>query len=97
MGMAGLVWIGRSYPLGRRGSNIINLAVALVVAGSIIGTLLVPSTAGEPMPFITQLLLPKRDNRGRPFGHKLYRAFHARLIRRAKKEICSCPVPQRLL
>lgn len=34
------------------------------------------------MPFITQLLLPKRDNRGRPFGRHLYRAFHARLIRR---------------
>ena len=34
------------------------------------------------MAFITQVLLPKRDNLGRPFGGALYRAFHARLIAR---------------
>ena len=32
--------------------------------------------------FITQVLLPKRDNLGRPFGREYYRAFHARLIRK---------------
>jgi hypothetical protein len=34
------------------------------------------------MPFITQVLLPKRDNFGRRFGRRHYSAFHARLIRR---------------
>ena len=34
------------------------------------------------MPFITQVLLPKRDNAGRPFGLEPYRAFHARMLRR---------------
>src|SRR3984893_6261421 len=34
------------------------------------------------MPFITQVLLPKRDNLGRPFDRHRYGAFHARLIRR---------------
>ena len=34
------------------------------------------------MPFITQILLPKRDNLGRLFGRDSYRAFHARMIRR---------------
>ena len=33
------------------------------------------------MPFITELLLPKQDNQGRPFATKHYRAFQARLIR----------------
>jgi hypothetical protein len=34
------------------------------------------------MPFITQVLLPKRDNSGRPFGRRHYSAFHARMVRR---------------
>jgi len=34
------------------------------------------------MPFITQVLLPKRGNDGRRFGRNRYRAFHARMIRR---------------
>src|SRR5467141_2021751 len=34
------------------------------------------------MPFITQVLLPKRDNLGRPFGRKRYDAFHARMLHR---------------
>ena len=34
------------------------------------------------MPFITQVLLPERDNLGRAFGRARYGAFHARLIRR---------------
>ena len=34
------------------------------------------------MPFITQILLPKHDNVGRPFARAHYRAFHARMIRR---------------
>lgn len=34
------------------------------------------------MPFITQVLLPKRNNLGRPFGRGRYGAFHARMIRR---------------
>ena len=34
------------------------------------------------MPFITQVLLPKRDNSGRPFHRRQYRAFHTRMIRR---------------
>jgi hypothetical protein len=34
------------------------------------------------MPFITQILLPKRDNAGRPYRRKDYSAFHARMIRR---------------
>ena len=34
------------------------------------------------MPFITQILLPKRDNAGRPFAAQAYRAFHARMIER---------------
>jgi len=33
------------------------------------------------MPIITQVLLPKRDNAGRPFGRKHFKAFHARMIR----------------
>lgn len=33
------------------------------------------------MPFITQVLLPKRDNQGRPFQPVRYAAFHARMIR----------------
>jgi hypothetical protein len=34
------------------------------------------------VPFITQVLLPKRDNLGRRFGRRQYEAFHARMIRR---------------
>src|ERR1700738_2588771 len=34
------------------------------------------------MPFITQVLLPKRDILGRNFDRFLYSAFHARLMRR---------------
>src|SRR5438045_765632 len=34
------------------------------------------------MPFITQVLLPKRDNLSRPFGRERYSAFHARMLRR---------------
>jgi hypothetical protein len=34
------------------------------------------------MPFITQVLLPKRDNFGRTFGRDHYSALHARLVRR---------------
>jgi hypothetical protein len=34
------------------------------------------------MPFITQILLPKRDNLGRPFDRQHYGAFHGRMIRR---------------
>ena len=34
------------------------------------------------MPFITQLLIPKNDNVGRPFQKELYAAFHARMIRK---------------
>jgi len=34
------------------------------------------------MPFITQVLIPKRDNLGRPFDRETYSAFHARMIRR---------------
>jgi len=34
------------------------------------------------MPYITQVLLPKQDNLGRPFERERYGAFHARLITR---------------
>jgi hypothetical protein len=34
------------------------------------------------MPFITQVLLPKRDNLGHRFARGAYRAFHTRMIRR---------------
>jgi hypothetical protein len=34
------------------------------------------------MPFITQVLLPKRDNLSRSFSRKRYRAFHARMLRK---------------
>jgi hypothetical protein len=34
------------------------------------------------MLFITQVLVPKRDNLGRRFNRARYRAFHARMIRR---------------
>jgi hypothetical protein len=34
------------------------------------------------MSFITQILLPKLDNMGRPFRREQFRAFHARMIRR---------------
>jgi hypothetical protein len=34
------------------------------------------------MMFITQVLLPKRDNLGRPFRRQQYRAFHARMVHR---------------
>jgi hypothetical protein len=34
------------------------------------------------MPFITQILLPKRDNFGRPFARPAYLPFHARMIGR---------------
>jgi hypothetical protein len=34
------------------------------------------------MPFITQVLLPKRDNLGRIFDRHRFGAFHARLLRR---------------
>ena len=34
------------------------------------------------MPFITQVLLPKRDNLGRRFARGRYSAFHARMLRR---------------
>lgn len=34
------------------------------------------------MTFITQVLLPKRDNLGQPFDRERYRAFHSRMISR---------------
>jgi hypothetical protein len=34
------------------------------------------------MPFITQVLVPKRDNLGHPVPRRAYGAFHARIIRR---------------
>ena len=34
------------------------------------------------MPFITQILLPKRDNFGRAFSPDDYSPFHTRMIRR---------------
>jgi len=34
------------------------------------------------MEFITQILLPKRDNLNRPFSRDIYGAFHARMIRK---------------
>jgi hypothetical protein len=34
------------------------------------------------MPFITQILLPMRDNFGRVFGRDAYRPFHRRMIQR---------------
>jgi hypothetical protein len=34
------------------------------------------------MTFITQLLLPKRDNDGQRFDRRQYRKFHIRMIRR---------------
>ena len=34
------------------------------------------------MPFITQILLPKRDNLGHSYDRERYSAFHARMIRR---------------
>jgi hypothetical protein len=34
------------------------------------------------MPFITQVLLPKRDRLGRRFARQAYRAFHSRMIHR---------------
>ncbi len=34
------------------------------------------------MPFLTPVLLPKRDNLGRPFDQECYRAFPARMIQR---------------
>lgn len=34
------------------------------------------------MPFITQVLLPKRDNAGRPMGRDVFGSFHARMIKR---------------
>jgi hypothetical protein len=34
------------------------------------------------MTFITQILLPKQDNLGRPFRKELYGAFHVRMIRK---------------
>ena len=34
------------------------------------------------MSFITQILLPKSDNLGKPFDRVRYRAFHGRLLRR---------------
>ena len=34
------------------------------------------------MPFITQILLPKRDALDRPYGNKRYRAFQSRMIQR---------------
>lgn len=34
------------------------------------------------MPFITQILLPKRDNLGRLHRKKLFAAFHARMIQK---------------
>jgi hypothetical protein len=34
------------------------------------------------MPFITQVLLPKRDNFGRRFDREHYNTFHIRLIRK---------------
>jgi hypothetical protein len=34
------------------------------------------------MPFVTQILIPKRDNAGRRFDKARYIAFHTRLIRR---------------
>jgi len=36
------------------------------------------------MPFVTQVLLPKRDNLGRRFDRERYAPFHARMIRRFK-------------
>ncbi len=34
------------------------------------------------MPFITPILLPKRDNLGRPLPKSAYRPFHVRMLRR---------------
>lgn len=34
------------------------------------------------MPFITQILLPKRDNLGRPISAEAYKRFHDRMIQR---------------
>src|SRR5437879_5910508 len=34
------------------------------------------------MPFVTQILIPRRDNLGRPYSRSTYRRFHARMIRR---------------
>ena len=34
------------------------------------------------MPFVTQVLIPKRDNAGRHFAKARYFAFHTRIIRR---------------
>jgi hypothetical protein len=34
------------------------------------------------MPFVTQILLPKHDNSGRPFARKRFAAFHGRMIRK---------------
>lgn len=34
------------------------------------------------MPYVTQVLLPKRDNSGRRFRRERYAEFHARMIRR---------------
>jgi hypothetical protein len=34
------------------------------------------------MAFVTQVLLPKRDNLGRPFGKEGYHSFHRRMIRK---------------
>src|SRR5260370_30689724 len=41
-----------------------------------------PENPWSRMPFITQVLLPKRDNAGQLFGRKQYDAFHARMLRR---------------
>lgn len=34
------------------------------------------------MPYITQILLPKRSNLGQSYGQERYGAFHARVLRR---------------
>ena len=44
------------------------------------------------MPFITQILLPKRDNLGRQFQRKRLAAFHARM----QDDSCSFPKRQEI-
>src|SRR6266404_4143120 len=46
---------------------------------TVFGTIL---TRRSGMPFITQVLLPKRGNLGQLFRRKRFAAFHARMIRK---------------
>ena len=40
------------------------------------------------MPFITQILLPKRDNSGRPFAARTYRARWRRTAKKRQDGAC---------